>query len=439
MLNQRNRARMPRGSRRVSWLGVCIIVSLVASVENGSAADDPHSPFSAWMTARLFNNNSEHWDLRANLKFLSGMEVLSPITEQEADTIMSAPSLTSLRFFGDKVTDRYLRHLRNLSGLTSLDLSLTRVTGKFMAELPDMPNVTSLNLACTQITDEALKHLVHFPLLRSLNLQGTRITDKGIHYLRSLDFIQELDLGDTRITIAGVAELGSLATLHKLVLPFGLDSDSVAERTAALVDLEEDYFGPDDLSDKGLQYIGRLENLKNFSLTGNRFTAAGLKELQKLHRLETLSFWKAGLTDEGLAAIKKIPSLRTLQLIGCERVTNEGMRHIGEMVQLRSLDIDTATITDEGVRHLRGLIHLNSLGLSSTGISDRGIDAIVGMKQLQCLYLEDTHMTAAGLRKLIGLNRLQRLGAAPLRDSDNREYLSDLFKALKHLDMSTVL
>ena len=128
------------------------------------------------------------------------------------------------------------------------------------------------------------------------------------------------------ITLAAVAEIGRWTTLQKLDVPINLDADGVAERIAGLVNLEW-YGGNDEFSDAGLRHIAQLANLENVDLSGNRFTPAGLKELQKLHRLRKVLFWKADLTDEGLAEIKKIPSLGVLQLIGCSRVTDEGMPH----------------------------------------------------------------------------------------------------------------
>ena len=157
--------------------------------------------------------------------------------------------------------------------------------------------------------------------------------------------------------------------------------------------------------------------------------------MQKLDRLKRLSFWRADLTDVGLVDVKKIASVRALEITDCPKVTDEGVMHIGEMVQLHELALNETRVTDAGVEHLQNLKSLEILDLSGTTITDRAIDTIVGMTQLQELGLSEcSGLTAQGVRKLKVLRRLRQLSADPFRGRDD---FSELYKALKHWDRWT--
>ena len=53
------------------------------------------------------------------------------------------------------------------------------------------------------------------------------------------------------------------------------------------------------LTDAGLEYVGRLKNLRKLDLSDNSITDAGLVHLQGLTQLETLELQGTQVTDAG--------------------------------------------------------------------------------------------------------------------------------------------
>ena len=58
-------------------------------------------------------------------------------------------------------------------------------------------------------------------------------------------------------------------------------------------------------------------------------------------------------------------------------ITDDGMRHIGDLRHLRSLDISNTEIGDEGLREMRSVQSLESLIAKNIGASDHGLAEIV--------------------------------------------------------------
>lgn len=57
------------------------------------------------------------------------------------------------------------------------------------------------------------------------------------------------------------------------------------------------------------------------------------------------------------------------------------------MKQLENLNLAGSPVTNEGLKTLAGLIELRSLNLDRTQVSDVGLKALTGFKQLQSLNL----------------------------------------------------
>jgi len=97
--------------------------------------------------------------------------------------------------------------------------------------------------------------------------------------------------------------------------------------------------------------------------------------------------------------------------LSASSVTNTGMYYVGKQPRLRSLNLSAVTaISNEGLRELRGLTNLRSLNLSGTNISDDGVHYLQDMKQLDFLKLSYLHgLFGPGLRYLVALPKLQKL------------------------------
>jgi hypothetical protein len=87
----------------------------------------------------------------------------------------------------------------------------------------------------------------------------------------------------------------------------------------------------------------------------------------------------ARLDDEKAQALVRLSTLRILYQDGsASRLTDEGMKAIGHLSQLESLDLEWATgVTDVGLGYLHALPRLQWLDLGGcSGISDAGVAAL---------------------------------------------------------------
>lgn len=136
--------------------------------------------------------------------------------------------------------------------------------------------------------------------------------------------------------------------------------------------------------DEDLEEIGRLRSLKLLGLSGaSEVTDQGLQHLGRLHALEELYLADTPIGDRGLAAL---PGLGNLQLLA----------------------LDSTAVTDQGMRSIRHL-RLSNLSLRGVPITDKGTAQLAGHRYLQDLDLAGTNITPASLEELARLPRLVSL------------------------------
>jgi len=79
--------------------------------------------------------------------------------------------------------------------------------------------------------------------------------------------------------------------------------------------------------------------------------------------------------DDDLAHLKDLTALQTLDLSGCERVTDAGLAHLKGLTALQSLNLmGCDEVTDAGLAHLKALTALQRLGLTGCDkVTDAGV------------------------------------------------------------------
>jgi hypothetical protein len=178
------------------------------------------------------------------------------------------------------------------------------------------------------------------------------------------------------------------------------------------------------------------------------YTDKGLAELAKCRLLEELNIGSPGVTDEGMRHVAKLTNLKKLMLFGCENVTNEGLAQLTTLKSLRHLYIADSKITIGGLSHLNkipalfkldlhdieqdhsglnisGLTNLEELGLSlKIERVDRENNLLITQKittaDLACLaklkrlrWLQGINgVTDTGLKQLAGLTNMERFSFA---------------------------
>ena len=95
-----------------------------------------------------------------------------------------------------------------------------------------------------------------------------------------------------------------------------------------------------------------LANVNMLNLDLSKITDEGLKELAKLQELKYLSLVTTGITDEGLKEVAKLQNLNTLNLNGCEQITDMGLKELGKLKKLEWLYLYGPKVTKVGTDEL---------------------------------------------------------------------------------------
>ena len=93
-------------------------------------------------------------------------------------------------------------------------------------------------------------------------------------------------------------------------------------------------------------------------------------DLSPLRHLQLLDISLSRLTDEGVRSLAKLPELEELGLQG--KFTDKSLLYLSEVGHLKSLRLHggECEFSDEGLRHLEGLKDLRSLVLENAKVSE---------------------------------------------------------------------
>ncbi len=125
--------------------------------------------------------------------------------------------------------------------------------------------------------------------------------------------------------------------------------------------------------------------------------------LQALARSTTPGLDASGqMTDAMLADVRRVEHLVRLDASGSKAVTDEGVRALAGLANLRHLELGGTVITDRALDVLRTLPALESIALWGTRVTDAGMDALGACDRLRSVNLGGTRTGDAAVRALAG-------------------------------------
>ncbi len=109
--------------------------------------------------------------------------------------------------------------------------------------------------------------------------------------------------------------------------------------------------------------------------------------------------------DEALGEL--LPLKEQLVWLNLERtkVTNEGMKMIGQLRKIRVLYLNNTEVGDEGIEALASLSDLSYLNVIGTKVSDGSLATLGSMKALENLYLTNTSVSSKAIAELLATNK----------------------------------
>lgn len=108
----------------------------------------------------------------------------------------------------------------------------------------------------------------------------------------------------------------------------------------------------------------------------------------------------ATTTDQQVNLLEKVaPQVYDLSLAST-KVTDDGLKALEEMKNLRRLHLEKTSVGDSGLAHLKGLTNLEYLNLYHTSVTDAGVAQLEPLKKLKNVYLWQSKVTDTGADEL---------------------------------------
>jgi Leucine-rich repeat (LRR) protein len=185
------------------------------------------------------------------------------------------------------------------------------------------------------------------------------------------------------------------------------------------------------ISDEGLSALTGLRKLRSLHIDENDVKGPGFKHLGALTSLEDLSYSpERGRTLTITSHIHHLTALKYLKTLALRFCTvgADGLKPIGQMTNLESLDFLEAEINSPALEHLKGLTKLRKLDLGGNRISDADMVHIGSMTELRYLDVGSGNLTGDGLKHVAKLDRLERIDLPRSLRDDDLQHLSTLTK-----------
>ena len=277
---------------------------------------------------------------------------------------------------------------------------------EMVKRLGAIPNLSHYHVTWDSPSDRDLVHLQNWKRMKALqvNLNDGWKDSSRLHLLKGLANLRTLDLSSAKIG-NNPADWSGLAVLGKLRQLDGLRLSGVR--------------------DDALDALPQMESLRRLDLTCSTITGSGFAELARFANLRELALDRFTVTDEGLALLRHVPQLQVLHLdttpfrgegfswmypgtdgrtAADVAFTNDGLRHLKHLPNLRVLLLNEVAVTNAGLAHLQHVESLEVLSMQKCRITDAGLVHLRGLMNLKNLSFDGSTVTieaAAELHKLI--------------------------------------
>jgi hypothetical protein len=101
----------------------------------------------------------------------------------------------------------------------------------------------------------------------------------------------------------------------------------------------------------------------------------------------------SGVSDEDLQLLLPVKKQLIVLKIGNSKISDGGMKFIGQCINLRQLQLNNTGITDKGLMQLKELKELQSLNLVGTNVTAQGLLHLKSLPQIRTIYLYQSSVT----------------------------------------------
>ena len=199
-------------------------------------------------------------------------------------------------------------------------------------------------------------------------------------------------------------ELGCNASIDRTVLNVDLSMDQLTETG----EFRSDVFavmkkvpamgritvsGAGVISNAGIAQLKELKPPRGLDLRyAPDVTDEGVKLLANMIQLRYLDLGGSQVSDRGLKHLSNLTNLEVLDLRSCDNIRGAGLAHVATLPKLRELNLDWGALTDE-VGDVRGFSHLKVLNFQrQCKLSNKGFASLEHMVELEKLDMAETHV-----------------------------------------------
>jgi hypothetical protein len=256
--------------------------------------------------------------------------------------LMSFDSKPNFLLVDGPFTDAGLATLVGLDGLFGLSFfwHCPAFTADGLEPLKHLPKLQFLGCQDQHCDDTAMRHIGDLPHLRMLMGQGAVASDAGFEALSRSKTLENIwgrecpNLGSR-----GFVALSTMPALRGLGVSLKNVDDAalaVLPKFPSLRDLM-----PMDAKDEGFRHVGRCTDLEKLTCMYCRETGdAATEHIAGLSRLKTYYAGMTKITDRSLEILSRMQSLEKIELWQCAGVTDEGVRLLATLPNLREISLD---------------------------------------------------------------------------------------------------
>jgi hypothetical protein len=297
------------------------------------------------------------------------------------------------------------------------------------------------------MTDAILARVASLDHVTALSLGGSReLTDDGLLQLARMPQLTHLSLNEYpggKLTDRGLDVLRHLPNLRTFEMTWqrGITDAGVANlrfcEHLESVDLMGTLTG-----DGAIAAMAGKAQLRGFA-TGRLVTNKGLQCLQEIPALkasvgdrETRLLIDGPFTDEGLATLRGLDGVVDLDLFWhCTGITSAGFAHLAGLANLVALGADGELTDNMSMQHIAALPRLRKLRAQSTVATDEGFEALSRSQSLERFWVgkECPHLGSRGFRALANLPALRSLGVPCTNVDDDALSTLPRFPSLREL------
>jgi len=329
--------------------------------------------------------------------------------------------------------EKIFPYFQHLTGLKYLKMIGVDVKGKELRFIKDHTKLKRLTFRGRADFDDAgLIHLQNMTSLELLSLHVS-VSDEGLRYLSPLKSLRELSLSYDNIRGPGLAHLTKLPSLEYLFIHCGAGEESSGGPTNTALrylkgskSLRSLYlYLPRNINDGAMSRLAELTNLEELQFSAGwsqdvlKIPDAGMPALGEMTQLRTLDISDAPVTDRGIAHLGGLTRLEKLgigdmnkAMRGDRRITDATLETLSQLSSLKELWPCSGAFTDEGLKHLGKLRNLEALSIITEPKADttgQGLAYLAPLSQLKWLSIEWGDVTNQGMAHIAKLKSLQYL------------------------------